>query len=143
VRARGRTERFQLGGASDAQLQLGLALNDREIALRGYRGDEAVLRGTDARVTSVEFRTPLADIDRHFMSPPLGINRLSATAFFDIGGAWSDGSRPLRYQRGVGVELLGEVKLLYALGLHLRVGVARGLDEPKGTRGYLSLGRPF
>ncbi len=143
ARARGRTEPFQLGGATDAQLQLGLALNDREIALRGYRGDEAVLRGTDARVTSIELRTPLADIDRHFMSPPLGINRLSATAFFDIGGAWTDGSRPLHYQRGIGVELLGEVKLLYALGLHLRVGVARGLDEPKGTRGYLSLGRPF
>ncbi len=143
ARARGRTEPFQLGGATDVQLQLGLALNDREIALRGYRGDEAVLRGTDARVTSIEFRTPLADIDRHFMSPPLGINRLSAAAFFDIGGAWTDGNRPLHYQRGVGVELLGEVKLLYALGLHLRVGVARGLDEPKGTRGYLSLGRPF
>jgi hypothetical protein len=141
--ARGRTEPFQLGGAVDNQLQLGLVLNEREIALRGYRGDEAVLRGTDARVTSIEFRTPLADVDRHFMSPPIGLNRLSATAFFDIGGAWTDGSRPLHYQRGVGVELLGEVKLLYALGLHLRLGVARGLDEPKGTRGYLSLGRPF
>ena len=143
ARARGRTEPFQLGGAVDPQLQLGLVLNEREIALRGYRGDEAVLRGTDARVTSIEFRTPLADVDRHFMSPPLGLNRLSATAFFDIGGAWTTGNRPAHYQRGVGVELLGEVKLLYALGLQLRVGVARALDEPEGTRGYLSLGRPF
>ncbi len=143
VRARGRTEPFQLGGAVDAQLQLGLVLNEREIALRGYRGDEAALRGTDARVTSFEFRTPLADVDRHAMSPPLGLNRLSATAFFDIGGAWDAGNRPLHYQRGVGVELLGEVKLLYALGLQLRLGVARGLDDPSGTRAYLSLGRLF
>ena len=143
VRARGRTEPFQLGGAVDAQLQLGLVLNERDIALRGYRGDEAVLRGTDARVTTIELRTPLADIDRHFMSPPLGINRLSAAAFFDIGGAWTSGNGPARYQRGVGVELLGEVKLLYALSLHLRLGVARGMDEPAGTRGYLSLGRMF
>ncbi|KNZ32171.1 MAG: hypothetical protein AD742_13830 [Methylibium sp. NZG] len=143
VRARGRTEPFQLGGAVDAQLQLGVVLNERDIALRGYRGDEAVLRGTDARVTTIELRTPLADIDRHFMSPPLGINRLSATAFFDIGGAWNSGSNPDRYLRGVGVELLGEVRLLYALGLHLRVGVARGLDEPSGTRSYLSVGRLF
>ena len=143
ARARGRTEPFQLGGATDTQLQLGLALNERELALRGYRGDEAVLRGTDARVTSVEWRTPLADVDRHFMSPPLGLNRLSAAVFFDIGGAWTAGNRPLHYQRGVGVELLGEVKLLYALGLQLRAGVARGLDEPSGTRGYLTLGRMF
>ena len=143
ARARGRTEPFQLGGAVDAQLQLGLVLNEREIALRGYRGDEAVLRGTDARVTTLEWRTPLADVDRHAMSPPLGLNRLSAAVFFDIGGTWTAGNGPAHYQRGVGVELLGELKLLYALGLQLRGGVARGLDEPSGTRAYLSLGRMF
>ena len=143
ARARGRTEPFQLGGAVDTQLQLGLQLNERDIALRGYRGDEAVLRGTDARVTSLEWRMPLADVDRHFMSPPLGLNRLSGALFFDIGGAWTAGRGPQRYQRGVGVELLGEVKLLYALGLRLRAGVARGLDDPVGTRAYLSLGRMF
>ena len=143
ARARGRTEPFQLGGAVDAQLQLGLVLNERDIALRGYRGDEAVLRGTDARVTSLEWRAPLADVDRHAMSPPLGLNRLSAAVFFDIGGAWNAGRGPEHYQRGVGVEVLGEVKLLYALGLRLRAGVARGLDEPTGTRAYLSLGRMF
>jgi hypothetical protein len=143
ARARGRTEPFQLGGATDAQLQFGLVLNDRDIALRGYRGDETVLRGTDARVTTVEWRTPLADVDRHAMSPPLGLNRLSGTVFFDVGGAWTAGNGPAHYQRGVGVELLGEVKMLYALGLQLRTGVARGLDEPRGTRAYLSLGRLF
>ena len=143
ARARGRTEPFQLGGAVDAQLQLGRVLNDREIALRGYRGDEASLRGTNARVTSFEWRTPLADVDRHLMSPPLGLNRLSGTVFFDLGGAWNSGRKPAAYQRGMGVELLGEVKLLYALGLRLRAGVARGLDDPGGTRAYLSLGRMF
>jgi hypothetical protein len=143
ARARGRTEPFQLGGAVDAKLQLGLVLNEREIALRGYRGDELALRGTDARVTSLEWRMPLADVDRHFMSPPLGLNRLSGAVFFDIGGAWNAGRGPDKYRRGVGVELLGEVKLLYALGLQLRAGVARGLDDPSGTRAYLSLGRMF
>ncbi|MDH5540515.1 MAG: hypothetical protein OEY03_14030, partial [Rhizobacter sp.] len=143
VHARGRTEPFQLGGAVDVQLQLGLALNDREIALRGYRGDEPELLGANARVTTVEWRMPLADVDRHAMSPPIGLNRLSAATFFDIGGAWASGRRPNQYYRGVGVELLGEVKLLYALGLRLRAGVAFGLDEPGGARGYLSLGRMF
>ncbi len=142
--ASGLTERFQLGGAVDPQLQLGPALNNRDITLRGYRGDEAGLRGASARVSSIEFRTPIADIDRHLMVPAVGINRLSAAAFFDIGGAWDEGRhRPARYQRGVGVELLAELKLLYALGLQARVGVARGLDEPKGTRAYLAVGRGF
>jgi hypothetical protein len=143
VRARGFTEPYQLGGSFDPQLQLGSVLNSRRIALRGYEAGEPALVGTDARVTSVEWRTPLADVDRHGMAPPFGLNRLSATVFFDIGGAWTDGNRPLQYRRGAGVELIGEVKLLYALGLQLRGGVARGLDENGDTLGYFSLGRAF
>jgi hypothetical protein len=141
--AQGRTEPFEVGGAVDTQLQLGIELDNRDISLRGYRGDEPGLRGTSARVTTVEWRTPIADVDRHFMTPAVGLNRVSAAAFFDIGGAWNTGRRPMRYQRGVGVEMLAEVKLLYALGLQLRLGVARGLDGPEDTRGYLTVGRAF
>jgi hypothetical protein len=142
--ANGFTERFQLGGAIDPQLQLGMALNNRDITLRGYARSNALgLRGANARVSTVEWRMPIADVDQHFMTPAVGLNRVSAAAFFDIGGAWDQGHRPLRYQRGVGVELLSEIKLLYAMGLQLRVGVARGLDAPKDTRAYLALGRGF
>ena len=143
ARARGRTEPFQLGGATDEVLQLGPMLNQRQLSLRGYRGDEPGLRGTNARVASVEWRLPLADIDRHAMVPAVGINRLSATLFTDVGGAWSSGNGPTGWSRSVGVELLGEVKLLYALGLQLRLGVARALDGPRETRGYLTAGRAF
>ncbi|MFM2058290.1 MAG: hypothetical protein RLY71_2675 [Pseudomonadota bacterium] len=145
ARTQGRTRPFQLGGATDPQLQLGSVLNSRDIALRGYRGNEAALQGQNARVSSVEWRAPLADIDRHAMVPPVGINRLSGALFFDIGGAWNPGStsRPAHYHRGVGLELLGEVKLLYTLGLQLRLGLAHGLDAPNDTLGYLSIGRAF
>ena len=143
ARARGRTEPYQLGGALDPQLQLGTVLNSRRIALRGYDSNEPTLVGTDARVSSIELRTPIADVDRHGMVPPFGLNRLSATFFFDIGGAWTQGERPSQYKRGAGIELIGEVKLLYTLGLQLRGGVAKGLDEPRDVLGYLSLGRAF
>ncbi len=147
ARARGRTEPFQLGGATDELLQFGPVLNDRELSLRGYRGDEPSLVGQNARVATLELRFPIADIDRHGMVPPFGINRLSGTVFFDIGGTWGAGrSGPAEYSRGVGFELLGEAKLLYALGLHLRLGVAHALDAPPGqskTRGYLTIGRAF
>ena len=141
--ARGFTERFQLGGAIDPQLQFGPALNYRDITLRGYRSNEASLRGANARVTSIEWRTPLADIDQHFMVPAVGVNRVSAAVFYDVGGAWDTGHGPVHYHRGMGVELLGELKFLYALGFELRLGVARGLDNPKDTLGYLALGRGF
>lgn len=143
ARARGRTQPFQLGGATDEWLQIGYVLNQRELALRGYRGDEPALRGRHARVASAEWRFTLADVDRHGMVPPLGLNRLSGVVFVDAGGAWDTGSGPDRWRRGAGVELLAETKLLYALPLQLRLGWARALDAPKGGRGYLALGRAF
>jgi hypothetical protein len=143
--AHGFTEPFQLGGAIDPQLQLqpGLVLNNRDITLRGYRGDEPGLIGVNARVSSIEWRTPFADVDRHFMTPAVGLNRLSGAVFFDIGGTWNVGHRPIHYDRSVGAELLSEVKLLYVLGLQLRTGVARALDGPKNTLGYLAIGHAF
>ncbi|MEO8151493.1 MAG: hypothetical protein ABI605_00375 [Rhizobacter sp.] len=141
--ARGITERFQLGGAFDSQLQLGPTLNDRDISLRGYRGDEPDLVGARARVSSIEWRMPIADVDQHFMTPAVGVNRVSTAVFFDVGGAWDLGNGPVRYHRGVGVEFLAEVKLLYALGMQLRLGVAHGLDEPKESRAYLAVGHAF
>jgi outer membrane protein assembly factor BamA len=111
--------------------------------LRGYEGDEAQLRGANARVASMEWRFPLLDVDRHAMVPPFGIGRVSGTVLFDIGGAWNDGHRPAEYWRSVGVELLGELKLFYSTGLQLRLGAARGLDGPRETQGYLTLGRSF
>ena len=143
ARANGSTEAFQLGGATDEALQLGPVLDNRTLSLRGYRGNEPELRGSNARILSTEWRLPLVDVDRHSMAPPVGIDRLSAALFFDIGGAWSSGGKPDRWRRGVGVELLGELKLLYALGLQLRLGLASGLDAPRSTLGYLRIGRAF
>jgi hypothetical protein len=142
VHANGNTERYQLGGAITVLPLAVPKLNDRELPLRGYRGDEAELRGRNARLGTLEFRTPIMDIDRHAMVPPFGINRLSAAVFFDIGTAWDSGS-PAKYYRGVGAEMLGEVKLLYLLTLQVRVGVGVGLDDPGTTRVYAALGRQF
>ena len=148
VRASGRTEPYQLGGATESARVLGTRLNERDLALRGYRGDEPELRARQARRVSIEWRTPLADIDSHGMVPPWGINRLAGTAFVDIGGVWNSGSGsgPDRYRKSVGMELRAETKLLYALSLDLRLGLARALDPVPGgsrTRGYLTLGQAF
>jgi len=147
ARARDRTRPFQLGGATETGRGIGFALNNREIALRGYRGDEPELLGQQARLASVEWRMPLVDIDRHAMVPAVGINRLAGTVFFDIGAAWAAGrSDPDDYRRGVGFELRGEAKLLYALALDLRLGVGHALDPLPGrgrTRAYLTLGQAF
>lgn len=143
VYATGRTQPFSLGDAADDWLQLGPVLNDRTLALRGYAQGDPALTGTRARVASLEWRVPMADIDQHLMRVPLGLNRVSAGAFLDIGGAWRTGGGPERWSRSVGVELLAEVRLLYTLPVQLRMGLARALDGPEQTRAYLTVGRSF
>ncbi len=143
ARAQGVTEAFQLGGAAENELTQAPMLNQRDLPLRGYQGSEAALRGQNARTASIEWRTPLADIDRHAMVPPVGINRLSAALFLDAGSTWNNGAERSKYYRGAGVELLGELKVLYQLPIPLRLGVARGLDDPGGTRMYFRMGLLF
>jgi len=143
ARAHGITEQFQLGGASEPDLTQAPMLNQRNLPLRGYVGSEAALRGQNARGASIEWRFPLADIDRHAMVPPVGINRLSAAVFMDAGSVWDNGSAQSKYYRGAGVELFGEIKLYYRFVLPLRLGVARGLDYPGGTHGYFQAGQTF
>ena len=98
--------------------------------------------GHRARVTTVEWRAPLADIDRHFMVPPLGINRVALNLFADVGAAWEHGDAP-HYRRGLGVELMSEPRFGYIFGTTLRAGVARGLDPAGSTKIYLRIGRSF
>ncbi len=143
ARAHGSTEQYQLGGASEFGLTQAPMINQRDLPLRGYSGSNAILRGQNARVANIEWRTPIEDYDSHAMSPPIGINRLSAAMFMDAGSVWDNGNARSRYYRGVGIELIGEIKVYYRIPLPLRLGIAHGLDEPGGTRGYLLLTQTF
>jgi hypothetical protein len=140
VRASGNTEPFQLGGAFESVLTQAPMINQRYLPLRGYTGSEIQLRGENARNLSVEWQTPLADVDRHAMSPPLGINRLSAAVFMDAGSVWNRGATPGNLVRGIGLELHAEIKLAYQIMLPFRVGIARGLDLNSGDHLYLQIG---
>ena len=136
-------QRFELGGSKSDEYILLPVLNEREFALRGYTsGGDPGLVGHRARVLTAEWRTPLADIDRHAMTPPLGINRVSLNLFYDLGAAWERGGSP-DYHRGIGVELLGELQAIYAFGLQVRAGLAKGLDAGGETKFYLRAGRSF
>jgi len=133
---------FELGGSkSDDYIPLP-RLNERQFALRGYTSGEPTLIGHRARVLTAEWRAPLLDLDRHAMTPPVGINRLSLNLFYDLGAAWERGDSP-NYHRGIGVELLAEPELIYIARWQFRAGVAKGLDQGGETKAYLQAGRSF
>lgn len=135
-------EAFELGGSETNETLALPVLNQREFPLRGYTSGEAALTGHRARLGTIEWRVPLSDVDRHFMVPPVGLNRVSMSLFLDIGAAWDPGASP-DYHRGVGIELLSEMRFGYLSGLRVRAGVARGLDGPGETKAYLRIGRSF
>ena len=137
-------EAIQLGGSfSEEVAGFDLpVLNQRGFPLRGYRSGEAVLTGHHALLGTAEWRTPLWDVDRHIMVPPLGLDRLSMSVFFDVGSAWNDGASQRTF-KSAGLEFLAEVRAGYLLGLQYRAGVARGFELPGGTVAYLQIGRSF
>jgi hypothetical protein len=140
--AQAQAEPIQLGGSFSEEAFALPVLNQREFPLRGYRSGESVLTGHHARLATVEWRTPLTDVDRHLMVPPVGLNRLSMSLFFDTGAAWESGA-PQRYFQSGGLELLSELRLGYLFGVQLRLGVAKGFQAPGAKVAYLHLGRSF
>jgi hypothetical protein len=144
VYAQPEAEPIQLGGAfSEETYGYTLpVLNQREFPLRGYYSGDPALLGHRARLGTLEWRTPLADIDRATMVPPVGVNRVSMNLFADAGATWDSGAQR-HYRRGYGVEFLAEARAGYLFGAQLRIGVARGVDEGGRTVGYVRIGRSF
>jgi hypothetical protein len=116
-------------------------LNQREFPLRGYRSGESVLTGHHASLGTLEWRIPISDVDRHFMVPPVGLNRISMNVFTEAGSAWDQA--PQRWYKSAGIELLSEARFGYLFGWQLRAGVAKGFEAPGRTQGYVRFGRSF
>jgi len=137
-------EPVQLGGTGSSFSETSFALpvlNQREFPLRGYRSGEAVLTGHRSSLVTLEWRIPIADIDRHVMVPPVGTNRISLALFTEGGKAWNNA--PRQWYKSAGAELLWEVRFGYVFGAQLRLGVARGFETPGVNEAYLRLGRSF
>jgi hypothetical protein len=135
-------EPIRLGGSFSEETFALPVLNQRDFPLRGYLSGEPALTGHRARLGTLEWRVPLADVDRHIMVPPGGLDRVSMSVFGDVGSAWDDSAQH-RYLKSAGVEFLSEVRLGYQFGAQLRAGVAKGLETPGRTTWYLHVGRSF
>ncbi|QKT04050.1 hypothetical protein HUS23_09585 [Ectothiorhodospiraceae bacterium 2226] len=140
---------FALGGvrsdlAVDTLTPTGPAFNRRSYSLRGYADGHPELRGRRMSLASVEYRFPLALVERGIMAPPLGLHRWSGRLFVEGGATWDD-ARPSRLHPGAGAEAVLDVTAGYRLGLRVRVGYAHGFDREVGggNQVYAALGGAF
>jgi hypothetical protein len=137
-------EPVQLGGSFSEEIA-GFdlpVLDQREFPLRGYRSGDPSLTGRHSLLGTLEWRVPLAEIDRNIMVPPVGLDRISMTVFLETGSAWNDGATQRFFNSG-GLELLAEVRVGYLIVAQFRAGIAKGFEAPGTTVGYLQLGREF
>ncbi|NOX75989.1 MAG: hypothetical protein GXP17_05120 [Gammaproteobacteria bacterium] len=145
--------RFSLGGALDNSISALPAtaapaaaqrtFGHRSYPLRGYASGRADLRGRRMALLEVEWRFPIALIERGLMSPPVGINRIHGAVFYNWGEAWDTRGNIPALRRGAGAEVTTELVLGYWLPLDLRVGYARGFDVGGTEQVYLEVGASF
>ena len=118
------------------------------LPVRGY--DTFSRFGRYAWAASVEYRIPLALVNRGVGAWPLHFDRVFASVFADAGNAWGPDSSPSGFENparralaSVGAEVTAQVLTLYKVTMRFRAGVAVPLVEGDGARVYLRLGVPF
>ena len=123
---------FDVGGAASG------------FPVRGY--DDAAQSGSRAWAASVEYRLPLASVNRGIGTWPLHMNRIFGVAYADAGRAWGD--RAARGDRSdpltsVGVEMVADVLALHR-PFRLRAGIAAPLSDTEDDPGvYVAFGLAF
>jgi hypothetical protein len=132
---------FRLGG-SDTDTDA--VFNRRRYSLRGYQSGGVGLIGRRMELASLEYRFPIALVERGLLLPPVGLHRWSGQVFAEAGRAW-DRSRPTRWHASAGAEAVLDVTMLGWLGMRARMGYAHGFDAGAGggNQFYLSMGTTF
>jgi hypothetical protein len=123
----------------------------------GFRfGTDAIglIRGLDpdrvfghrAAVLNVDYRLPLAHVERGLGTLPIFLRNVHAAVFVDAGHAWSDRFRAGDIRSSVGVEFSLDTVLGYFLPVTLSAGAAwRGGPDPedRGVATFARVGRAF
>lgn len=130
---------FSLGGSvGESPI---VSLPDRIYMLRGFTFNALV--GKVFTLGSLEYRLPVARMERGVGLWPVFFQQLHCTVFMD-GGIASNRAYALDLvQLGTGAELGTNAVLLYGLPVDVRVGVARGLTDRGITAYYLRIGDSF
>ena len=137
---------FNLGSATDPGYgtpAAELLFDRREFAFPGYPSGLDGLTGRRMRLGSVGLRIPILRPEAGWRMPPIGAHDFSLRLYYDMGGTWDTGSRPLRYSRSAGAEWVSDLSLFYLLDLRIVVGAAHGLDMGGENQAYGYLEVPF
>jgi hypothetical protein len=139
---------YSTGGFADTPAfdALTTSYPQSSFVLRGY--DPGQFVGSNYNLLNLEYRFPIAYIDRGLSTLPGFLRVLSGTLFLDWGGTYEelDMDRPLdAFHVGIGAELWLNFVLEYQSTANVRFGIARGLDSeaPPGLQTYFVAAATF
>lgn len=109
--------------------------------LRGY--GFASQYGDQFHVVNLEYRFPIAWIDRGLDTFPLYLKRVHGKFFADYGGAFNGSVAFDKLKLGVGAEVMLEITYAYYFNAALQLGYAHGFMKGGGDQIYFLLNSPF
>jgi hypothetical protein len=123
-------------GAPATAVQFG---SDAVGLLRGF--DQSARAGRHVAVANIDYRVPLARIERGAGTFPFFLRTIHAAAFVDVGDAWTRrfATRDLRV--AAGFELSADTVIGYALPVTFSAGGAWRRDPEGRERGFALFGR--
>jgi hypothetical protein len=138
----GRT--FLLGGAAPNLSPVDFG-SEAISLLRGFPAD--TFAGTHVALVNVDYRWPLAKIERGIGTWPLFLHTIHAAVFADAGHAWTGHFAARDLKTSIGAELSLKIVAGYWLPLTATVGAAWGHDGSHavadGMTRYVRLGYAF
>ena len=108
--------------------------------LRGLDEDEIV--GTRAAVVNLDYRFPLARIDRGLGTLPAFARVVHGAVFVDAGHAWVERFKRSDVTASIGAELSLDAVVGYVLPLTFTAGGA-WVSQGRGFAGFARIGRAF
>lgn len=127
---------FQLGGDTPGDLLAGI--DQEALPLRGYPVN--ALRGQRALLASLEYRFPLANIERGVGNGPFFFRRFHGATFVEAGDAFDSGGIDLGdFRSAGGLEARLDLDAGYFLPLTLRLVLAQGFSADGETQIYTAV----
>jgi outer membrane protein assembly factor BamA len=118
---------------------------DASSLLRGFPAN--AFQGHTVALFNAEYRVPLGWPQRGVRAWPIFVRSLHATAFADVGHAWSGRFRRSELKSSWGAEISADLTAAYALPFTWTAGIAWGHDRsgrtPDNRQVYVRLGHGF
>jgi hypothetical protein len=112
--------------------------------LRGF--NEEAVAGTRAAVVNLDYRVPLARIDRGLGTIPVFVRSLHGAVFLDAGHAWTGVARWQDRKLSAGAEISTDAVVGFALPVTLTAGAAwrQGVaEDERSMAAFVRVGRAF